>query len=75
MPAAAPNERAALLATVNVISYLATSVPAIAAGVLSSSWGITATAIAIGSAVIVLALIALASVLSKSRTATAPTPP
>jgi MFS family permease len=75
MPAAAPNERAALLATVYVISYLATSVPAIAAGVLSSSWGINATAIAIGSAVIVLALIALASVLSRSRTATAPTRP
>jgi MFS family permease len=74
MPAAAPNERAALLATVYVISYLATSVPAIAAGVLSSSWGINATAIAMGSAVIVLALIALASVLSRSRTATAPTP-
>jgi MFS family permease len=74
MPAAAPNERAALLATVYVISYLSTSVPAIAAGVLSASWGINATAIAIGSAVIILALIALASVLPKSRTTTAPTP-
>jgi MFS family permease len=73
MPAAAPNERAALLATVYVISYLATSVPAIAAGVLSSSWGINATAIVIGSAVIVLALVALVSVLSRSRAATAPT--
>jgi MFS family permease len=74
MPAAAPNERAALLAIVYVISYLATSVPAVAAGVLSSSWGINATAIAMGSAVIVLAFIALASVLSRSRTATAATP-
>jgi hypothetical protein len=71
MPEAAPGERATLLATVYVISYLATSVPAIAAGVLSSSWGINATAIAMGSAVIVLALIALASALFRSRTASA----
>lgn len=73
MPAAAPGERAALLATAYVISYLATSVPAIAAGVLSSFWGITATAIGMGSAVIVLALVALASALFRSRAASAPT--
>lgn len=75
MPAAAPGERATLLATVYVISYLATSLPAIAAGVLSSSWGINSTAIAMGSAVIVLALIALASALFRSRTVSAAAPP
>ncbi|MGO4146357.1 hypothetical protein AB4Y77_14865 [Paenarthrobacter sp. YAF11_1] len=71
MPTAAPGERASLLATVYVISYLATSVPAIGAGVLASSWGMTATALTIGSAVIVLALVALASVLLRSRRASA----
>ncbi|WP_159698875.1 MFS transporter [Arthrobacter sp. 18067] len=74
MPTAAPGERASPLATVYVISYLATSVPAIGAGMLASSWGMTATAITIGSAVIALALVALASVLMRPRTAPLPAP-
>ena len=75
MPAAAASERAALLATVYVISYLATSIPAIAAGLLSTFWGINTTAIAMGSSVIVLALIALASVLFRARNASSATSP
>lgn len=69
MPLAEEGERAALLATVYVISYLATSLPAIAAGLLSSLWGIELTAIVIGGFVMVLATLALAGILRSSKAA------
>jgi predicted MFS family arabinose efflux permease len=69
LPLAQAGERAGLLATVYVISYLATSLPAIAAGLLSSLWGIKPAAIIIGSAVIILAAMALGGILRHSKAA------
>ncbi len=60
LPLAAPQERAGLLATFYVISYLAFSVPAVVAGVFVVHVGLLATAR--GYAIVVMALAATALV-------------
>ena len=53
-----PGERAGLFAVFYVISYLAFSLPALAAGLASAEFGLRPTAIVYGSAVLVLSLLA-----------------
>jgi len=67
MPLAEPHERAGLLATVYVVSYLSMSIPAIGAGVLSATVGIAFSAYAIGGLILVLALAALLGSLAQDR--------
>lgn len=55
---ALPNERGGLFAVFYVISYLAFSLPALAAGIASTEIGLRPTAIVYGAAVLVLALLA-----------------
>src|SRR5215212_2536628 len=64
----APGERAGLLSSVFVASYLAFSVPAIAAGIAAGEIGLTRTAEIYGAAVIVLALAATVALLLRRRT-------
>jgi MFS family permease len=63
----APGERAGLLSSVFVVSYLMFSVPAIAAGIAAGSLGLARTAEIYGGAVIVLALAASAALLLRRR--------
>lgn len=56
---AAPAERGEVLALAYVISYLAFSVPAVAAGFAATRWGLHATALVYGAAIGVVALLAL----------------
>ena len=56
---AAPEQRAELLAAVFVVSYLAFSLPAIAAGLLVPRLGLQQTATGYGVVVVVLALVVL----------------
>jgi hypothetical protein len=67
-----PGERAGLLSSVFVVSYLMFSVPAIAAGVAVGEIGLERTAEIYGAAVIVLALSAAASLLWRGRRGAAP---
>ncbi|WP_342659588.1 Multidrug resistance protein MdtL [Rhodococcus ruber] len=53
---AAPHERGRLFATTFVVCYLAFSVPAVIAGLAAGVYGLTATTLGYGGAVIVLAL-------------------
>lgn len=69
MPQAAPHERAGLLSAIYVVSYLANSVPAVAAGALAQGIGLTATAIGYSGMVIALALFVLTGSVIRSRTA------
>ena len=55
---AAPDERAELFASVYVVSYLAFSIPAVAAGAAVASLGLLTTATTYGAVIIVLALLA-----------------
>ncbi len=54
MPLAAPGERAGLLATFYIECYLASSLPAIAAGLLARSLGLVITTDIYGAAVMLL---------------------
>ncbi|VTU28826.1 multidrug resistance protein D [Variovorax sp. PBS-H4] len=56
---AAPHERAALMAGFYVLSYLAFSVPAIAAGLSTGFFGLPATAMGLGALLTLMALTAL----------------
>jgi MFS family permease len=58
---AAPHERGELFAVAYVISYLAFSVPAVAAGFASTSYGLRPTAVVYGLGVVALGLAALAA--------------
>ena len=72
----APGQRGRLLAAVFTASYLAFSVPAIAAGVAAGHFGLERTAQVYGVGVIVLALLAVAGLaLHARRPATAPAAP
>jgi MFS family permease len=64
----APGERAGLLSSVFVVSYLMFSVPAIAAGLAAGRIGLARTAEIYGAAVIVLALGATVALLLPRRT-------
>ena len=69
----APGQRASLLAAVFTASYLAFSLPAIAAGVAAGHIGLERTAQVYGVAVVVLALLAVAGLaLSARRPAAVP---
>ncbi|HXB04759.1 MAG TPA: MFS transporter [Candidatus Angelobacter sp.] len=57
---AAPGERSELLAVALVIAYLAFSLPAIAAGFATTSFGLQATTVIYGLGVVALGLVALA---------------
>lgn len=58
-PLAAPHERASLMSGFFALSYLAFSLPAIAAGVCVGIWGLQATAIGYGVILIALSTLAL----------------
>jgi MFS family permease len=66
---AEPARRAALFATVYTLSYLAFSLPAVAAGIATTHLGLRETADIYGCAVIVLALIAAGGLLLRRPTA------
>jgi predicted MFS family arabinose efflux permease len=65
----APGHRAGLLASTFVVGYLAFSLPAIAAGFAVGSIGLARTTEIYGAVVIVLALVAVASLLLRRRPA------
>ena len=65
----APGERAGLLSSVFVVSYLMFSLPAIAAGLAAGEIGLARTAEIYGAAVIVLALSAAAGLVLRRRRA------
>ncbi|RAI42869.1 MFS transporter [Rhodoplanes roseus] len=84
LPTAAPAERAGLMSTYFVQSYLAMSLPAIAAGLAVRSRGLVPTADVYGSALLALTLVTLAGALlprlvpaplSAPRTPPRPRPP
>jgi hypothetical protein len=60
VPLAEPHERAGLMSTFFVLSYLAFSVPAIAAGLLAGRIGLQAASMAYGLLLVALAAVALA---------------
>ncbi|MFB4304229.1 MFS transporter [Actinomadura sp. NTSP31] len=66
---AEPARRAALFATVYTLSYLAFSLPAVAAGIATTHIGLRETADVYGGAVIALALLAAGGLLLKRPTA------
>lgn len=68
LPLAGPDERAGLLATYYVASFLSFSLPAVAAGILAPTFGLAHTAHIYGSVVILLSLISFAAT-RLSRTA------
>ena len=59
-PLAEAHERAGLMSTFYALSYLAFSVPALAAGLAAGRWGLQAASIGYGALLIVLSLVALA---------------
>lgn len=63
VPLARPEERAGLMSTFYVVSYLAFCLPALAAGFASRTFGLIVTSKVYGSLVILLALLALACLL------------
>lgn len=69
-----PSQRAGLLSAVFTVSYLAFSIPAIAAGVAATQVGLTTTAQVYGGAVIVLALTAVGGLLLHRRSVPAVVP-
>jgi MFS family permease len=64
---AAPAERGEVFALAYVISYLAFSLPAVAAGFAATSIGLRGTALVYGAAIMVVSLIALASARASRR--------
>lgn len=69
MPTAEAHQRAGLLSTLYVLSYLAFSLPAVAAGLMVPRAGLAAVAYVYGVAVIVLAAISMAASLWSGRKA------
>jgi MFS family permease len=69
---AAPSERSELFAVALVIAYLAFSLPAVAAGLATTSFGLHATTVVYSLGVITLGLIALAAQRARSATQRAP---
>jgi MFS family permease len=62
-----PRQRAGLLSAVFTVSYLAFSLPAIAAGLAIGPWGLTTVAEVYGAVVVVLALTAVAGLVRDRR--------
>jgi MFS family permease len=63
----APGHRAGLMASVFVVGYLAFSLPSVAAGIAAEEFGLVRTAEVYGAVVVLLALLALASLLRARR--------
>ena len=61
-PLAAPNQRGALLSSIYAISYLAFSLPTVAAGVAVTHWGLRSTTYGYGLSVVALALVTTVAV-------------
>ena len=70
----APGHRAGLLSSIFVVGYLAFSIPAIVAGVVSASAGLQVTAEVYGAVVILLALGAALGLRLSRRGPAAPVP-
>ncbi|MEU6578143.1 MFS transporter [Streptomyces sp. NPDC046805] len=68
-PHAAPEERASLFSTIYIVSYLAFSLPAIAAGIASSAFGLRTTAIGYAAALIALSGAVLVALTAQGRRA------
>jgi MFS family permease len=68
----APGNRAGLMSSIFVVGYLAFSVPAIVAGVLTGRFGMAPTAEVYGAVLVVLSLGAVASLRFARRRAAAP---
>ncbi len=66
---ARPDERAELFAALYLVSYLAFSIPAVIAGMITTRAGLTATATGYGIVVMALALVALGALLVHDRMA------
>ena len=66
VPLAEPHERAGLMSTFFALSYLAFSVPALAAGLAAGRWGLQAASLGYGALLVVLSLAALAAMLRTS---------
>ncbi|MBR7741877.1 MFS transporter [Phycicoccus sp. BSK3Z-2] len=69
MPSASPEERAGLLSTFYVISYLSMGVPAVLAGLLAGAGGIKLAAMTVGGVLIALSAGALVGVARGGRDA------
>ena len=69
LPLAEAHERGGLLSTIYVLSYLAFSLPAIAAGLLTQRFGLVPTTYGYGLMLIALALLALAGTRQKRAVA------
>ena len=67
LPLAAPQERAGLMAAFYVESYLAFSLPTIAAGILAQHYGLLVAANIYGAALMTLALIGLVRIILHGR--------
>jgi predicted MFS family arabinose efflux permease len=67
LPLAGPDERAGLLATFYIESYLAFGIPAIAAGLVAPMLGLTTTAYLYGAVIVVLAVVSLVATLAGPR--------
>ena len=63
--AAAPHERAGLITAIYIVSYLATGIPAVLAGVATSHYGLHKTALVYSVAIAALAAAAVGSLLTR----------
>ncbi|WP_263970141.1 MFS transporter [Zafaria cholistanensis] len=70
IPQADPSQRAGLLSAIYVVSYLANSVPAVAAGALAGRFGLVPTALGYTGMVMALALFVLVGLAVRTRAAT-----
>jgi MFS family permease len=72
--AAAPAERGAVFALAYVVSYLAFSVPAVAAGFAATSFGLRDTTLVYGAVIMAVALLAFVAAQAQRRTRRRPCP-
>ncbi|MEA2194139.1 MAG: hypothetical protein QOG42_573, partial [Solirubrobacteraceae bacterium] len=72
--AAAPTERGEVFALAYIVSYLAFSVPAVAAGFAATSFGLRDTTLVYGAMIMVVALLALAGAQAQRRLRRRPCP-
>jgi MFS family permease len=72
--AAAPAERGEVFALAYVVSYLAFSVPAVAAGFAATAFGLRDTTLVYGAVIMVVALLALVSAQAQRRARRRPCP-
>lgn len=70
MPLAPAQQRAALMASFLVCSYLAFALPVILAGLATGWWGLRAAALGYGAALLLLTLATLASLVRRHRAST-----